>query len=284
MNPLPPRAGLGVRAAHYAQVLDYTGDPGWYEVHSENFFADGGAAWRLLDRLAERAPLSFHGVGLALGSSDPADRSHLDALARLVERYQPASVSEHLSWGHNGGWHSNELLPMPYTEESVELLAGRVQAVQQRLGRRILVENVSCYLRFAHDTLSEWDFVNAVCARAGCGLLLDVANIHVNSVNHGFDAATWLAEIPAGQVGEIHLAGHQEVYWGLVDTHDGAVAEVVWRLYEQALERFGPVATVVEWDHALPSFEELLAEGAKAQALIDRAARRRKGGSAVVAG
>lgn len=271
MTGLPPRAGIGVRAAHYQDVLSSTVEPAWYEVHSENFFAAGGPSWRLLERLAERAPLSLHGVGLALGSADPLDRAHLEQLARLVERFQPAQVSEHLCWGHAAGWHSNELLPMPYTEEAVEHLAVRIRAVQERLGRRILVENVACYLRYTQDSLSEWDFVRAVCERADCGLLLDVANIHVNACNHGFDAREFLAGVPAGRVGEIHLAGHQVQDWGLIDTHDGPVADTVWELYAAALEHCGPVATLVEWDHALPEFAVLLAERARADALLAEA-------------
>ncbi len=272
MSRLPPRAGLGVRAAHYQEVLDHPDPPAWFEVHSENFFAEGaGAAWRVLDRLAERAPLSLHGVGLSLGSVDPLDAAHLDALARLVERYQPAAVSEHLCWGHAGGWHSNELLPLPYTSEVVEHLARRIDQVQQRLGRRILVENVSCYLRYVHDQFSEWDFVRAVCERADCELLLDINNIHVNAVNHGFKGEDFLAGVPAERIREIHLAAHQAQSWGLVDTHDGPVAAAVWALYQVALERFGPIATVVEWDHALPPFADLLAEGGRVQVLLDQA-------------
>jgi uncharacterized protein (UPF0276 family) len=270
---LPPRAGIGVRAAHYQAILDHAGDPGWYEIHSENFFADGGPALLLLDQLARRAPLSFHGVGLGLGSVDPIDPQHLETLARLVERYAPAAVSEHLCWGHAGGWFANDLLPMPYTEAAVDLLAARIGAVQDRLRRPLLIENVSSYVRFATDEMEEWEFATAVCRRAGCYLLLDINNIHVNASNHGFSAEDFLLGIDPGLVRELHLAGHQATPWGLIDTHDTSVAPEVWSLYRRALRRFGPVATLVEWDHQLPPFETLLGEIGRAAGMLAELAR-----------
>jgi uncharacterized protein (UPF0276 family) len=266
---LPPRAGIGVRAAHYAEVLNHPADLGWCEVHSENFFAEGGPALRVLDQIAERYPLSLHGVGLGLGSVEPPDPAHLRALQRLVARYRPASVSEHLCWSSCGGWHSNELLPMPYTEEAVELLAQRIAQLQDLLGRQVLIENVSCYLRYVDDTLSECDFVRAVCERAGCGLLLDVNNVYVNACNHGEDPQVFLAGLPSALVAQIHLAGFERGPWGLIDTHSTPVAEPVWLLYAAALRRFGQVPTLIEWDHQLPPFATLLAEAARAQQLID---------------
>ena len=271
MTRLPSRAGVGVRTAHYAEVLAHPTDLAWCEVHSENFFAEGGPAIRLLDTLAERHPLSFHGVGLGLGDLAPLETTHLAALQRLVARYQPAAVSEHLCWSGHGGWHSNDLLPLPYTEEAVDYLAHRVATVQDVLGRQILVENVSCYVRFHADRLSEWEFAVAVCERAGCALLLDVNNIHVNASNHGYDARAFLNGIPRGLVQQIHLAGFTETPWGLVDSHSAPVAPAVWALYAEALERFGPLPTLIEWDHALPPFADLLAEAQHAQRLLDAA-------------
>ena len=265
MIDLPPCAGIGVRVAHYGALRSWTGPLGWCEVHSENFFADGGPALALLDHLAERTALSFHGVGLSLGSVGPLDAAHLRALDRLVQRYQPAHVSEHLCWSAHGAWHSNDLLPMPYTDEAVRHLAARVSEVQDRLGRQILVENVSCYLRFACDELSEWDFAAAVCAEAGCALLLDLNNVYVNACNHGFSATDFIAGIPLGLPREIHLAGFETTPWGLIDTHGTPVSEPVWALYEAALARFGPVPTLIERDQNLPPLADLLAEAARAE-------------------
>ncbi len=272
MTSLPPRAGLGVRAAHYTALLDAPErsptPPAWCEVHSENFFAEGGPALRVLDRLTERWPLSLHGVGLALGSVAPLDAVHLARLQALERRYRPALVSEHLCWGRLGDWHSNDLLPLPYTEEAVALLAARVDQVQDTLGRQILLENVSCYVRFAADQLTEWEFAAAVCERSGCGLLLDVNNIYVNACNHGYDATDFLQGIPVHLPQEIHLGGHEATPWGLVDTHGAPVAEPVWSLYAQALARFGAVPTLIERDNDLPPLPVLLAEVARADDLL----------------
>ena len=268
---LPPRAGIGVRAAHYTSLLSlpHSDDTvGWCEVHSENFFASGGPALQVLHQLAERWPVSLHGVGLALGSVAPLEAGHLAELKVLERRCQPAQVSEHLCWGRTGDWHSNDLLPMPYTEEAVELLAGRVRQVQDVLGRQILVENVSCYVRFAADQLTEWEFAAAVCERAGCGLLLDVNNLYVNACNHGFAATDFLAGLPLHLPQEIHLGGHDITPWGLVDTHGAAVSAPVWALYQAALTRFGAIPTLIERDNAIPPLPELVAEAARADHLL----------------
>ena len=277
---LPPRAGLGVRAAHYTQLLSVPSGaelPGWCEVHSENFFAEGGPALRVLDQLRARWPLSLHGVGLALGSVAPLDRQHLKQLQALERRYKPALVSEHLCWGRHGDWHSNDLLPLPYSEEAVECIADRIGQVQQALGRQILVENVSCYVRFAVDQMSEWEFAVAVCDRAGCGLLLDVNNIYVNACNHGFEASDFLRGIPEGLPQELHLGGFEPTPWGLVDTHGTPVSEPVWALYAEALMRFGPLPTLIERDNDLPALGTLLAEVARADQLLAKAAAAKAG-------
>lgn len=236
------------------------------EVHSENFFGDGGPALDWLERFRERHALSFHGVGLSLGSADALDERHLSRLARLVDRFAPAQVSEHLSWSSAGGRHANELLPLPFTREAAEHVAGRIARVQDRLRRRIAVENVTTYLRFARSEMSEWEFVRDVVRRAGCDLLLDVNNIHVNAVNHGYDARAFVEAIDPERVAEIHLAGHERIGGHLVDTHAARVAPEVWALYREVIERLGPRPTLIEWDAAIPSLDVLLDEARMADA------------------
>lgn len=267
---VPCAAGLGLRAPHVAHVLARTPSTAWFEVHSENYFAEGGRAARTLDAIRERYAVSLHGVGLALGSAEPLDRAHLARLQRLVERVRPGLVSEHLSWGRIPGRHLNDLLPMPYTEEALDHVAQRVNLVQDALGRRILVENVSSYYRFPESTIDEARFLVALAERTSCRLLLDVNNAHVNAVNHGLDAPAFIDAIPAGLVAEIHLAGHEARGDLLIDTHGTHVAPEVWRLYERAVARFGPQPTLIEWDTDIPAFEVLEAEAARAQSILDR--------------
>jgi uncharacterized protein (UPF0276 family) len=223
---------------------------------------------RLLGRIRERYPLSFHGVGLSIGSTDPLDRTHLASLARLVRDFEPMLVSEHLSWSSSGGRFTNDLLPMPYTEESLRHMADRVRQVQDYLGRQILIENVSSYLRFAVSTISEWEFLGALAHESGCAILLDVNNVYVSAVNHGFNPRTYLNAVPRNAVQEIHLAGHStRAFDGrevLIDTHDAPVCDAVWRLYEAAVERFGHVPTLIEWDSNIPALLGLVAEAHKA--------------------
>ena len=266
---LAGRTGVGLRAPHYREVLDAVPDIGWLEVHSENYFADGGPAVAALDDLRTDYPLSLHGVGMSLGSADPLDRAHLAKLARLAARVEPALVSEHLSWSSIDGRYANDLLPLPYTEEALAHVVARVGEVQDALGRDILVENVSTYLAFAEATIPEWDFVAELARRSGCGLLLDVNNIHVNAVNHGFDPDRYLAAIPADKVAEIHLAGFDRSGDYLIDTHGAPVAPEVWALYARAIARFGPRPTLIEWDLDIPEFEVLAREAATAQAILD---------------
>jgi uncharacterized protein (UPF0276 family) len=237
-------------------------------VHSENFFAEGGAALAWLERFRSHYPLSLHGVGLSLGSADGIDERHVAKLERLVRRVDPRFVSEHLSWSALGGRHSNDLLPLPYTEEALALVVERVGALQERLRRPVLLENISTYHAFAESTLPEWEFVAEVARRSGCLLLLDVNNIHVNAVNHGFDARAYLAAIDAASVGEIHLAGHEESDGCLVDTHGKPVSAAVWSLYGAAVERFGERPTLVEWDTDIPALDVLLGEAGKAEAIL----------------
>ncbi|MBS0212042.1 MAG: DUF692 domain-containing protein [Proteobacteria bacterium] len=270
---MPAAAGIGLRAPHIDRVLRESPRVPWFEVHSENLFAEGGGLHAAMERIRADYPLSLHGVGLSLGSADGLDMAHLKRLAVLVDRYQPALVSEHLSWGAVDGRHGNDLLPLPFTEEAARLLVSRIGQVQDALGRELLVENISSYLRFRDGNYSEWDFVATIVQRSGCGLLCDVNNIFVNSVNHGFDPHVYLRALPKDAVREIHLAGftrkeHLPVPL-LIDTHDRLVAEDVWNLYADAIARFGSVPTLIEWDQDIPELEVLLAEAARAEEVLD---------------
>ncbi|MEO8674701.1 MAG: DUF692 domain-containing protein [Casimicrobiaceae bacterium] len=270
MSSLPPSgAGIGLRTPHVRQVREERPAVPWLEVHSENYYADGGPALAALLRIRADYPLSLHGVGMSLGSTDPLDRTHLAKLARLVARTEPALVSEHLCWSGVGGRVLNDLLPLPYTEEALAHVCARVAEVQDFLGRELLVENVSSYLAFAAATIPEWEFVAAVARRTGCKLLCDVNNIHVNAVNHGFDADAYLAALPRDAVAEIHLAGFEATDTCLIDTHGAPVAPEVWALYRRAIARFGPVPTLIEWDTDIPPLATLLAEAATAQRILE---------------
>ena len=262
-------AGIGLRTPHVRQVRDERPAVPWLEVHSENYYADGGPALAALLRIRADYPLSLHGVGMSLGSTDPLDRTHLGKLARLIARTEPALVSEHLCWSGVGGRALNDLLPLPYTEEALAHVCARVAEVQDFLGRELLVENVSSYLAFADATIPEWEFVAAVTRRTGCKLLCDVNNIHVNAVNHSFDADVYLAALPRDAVAEIHLAGFEATDTCLIDTHGAPVAPEVWALYRRAIARFGPVPTLIEWDTDIPPLATLLAEAATAQRILE---------------
>ena len=261
---LPARAGIGLRHKHHRQVVADRPAVAWLEVHSENFFAAGGEPLRVLEAVRQHYPLSLHGVGMSLGSSDELSERHLHKLKILVDRIQPAAISEHLCWSSVNGRFLNDLLPLPYTEEALSHVAGRIDRIQEVLGRTIMVENVSSYVRFAGPAYQEWEFLAAVSGRTGCGILLDVNNIHVSAFNHGFDPMAYLRGIPRDAVGEIHLAGYSEVDDFLVDTHSRPVQDVVWQLYAEALKRFGPVPTLIEWDNDIPPLEVLMAEAHKA--------------------
>ena len=269
ISPLSPvGAGIGLRSPHVAQVLAERPAVPWLEVHSENYYVDGGPALAALTRIRADYPLSLHGVGMSLGGSDPLDRAHLAKLARLAERVAPTLVSEHLCWSSVDGRHVNELLPLPYTEEALAHVCARVAEVQDLLGRELLVENVSSYLAFADATIPEWEFVAAVARRTGCRLLCDVNNIYVNAINHGFDADAYLAALPREAIAEIHLAGFDASGPCLIDTHGAPVAAEVWALYRRAIARFGPVPTLIEWDTDIPPLSTLLAEAATAQSIL----------------
>lgn len=274
---LPVAAGIGLRAPHHARVARELPAIPWLEVHSENFFVAGGPQLRLLDRVREHYPVSLHGVGLSIGSADALDTDHLAQLAALIERVQPAAVSEHLCWGAIGGMHANDLLPLPYSDAALAHLIARVGEVQDRLGRRILIENVSSYLRFAADVIPEWEFLAALAGASGCGILLDVNNVYVNARNHGFDAERYIAALPGAAIGEIHLAGHSVEHIDgaelRIDTHSTRVCEDVWALYEFTLARFGPRPTLIEWDSDIPALEVLIGEAHHAGRILQHASR-----------
>lgn len=269
MKSVPLAAGIGLRSPHVAHVLEAAPPVAWFEVHSENYFADGGPALETVDRVAARWPLSLHGVGLGLGSAEPLDREHLARLKRLVDRVRPGLVSEHLCWGRIAGRHFNDLLPLPYTAEALDLMASRVAQAQDALGRPILVENISAYWRFPESDIPEGEFLAALASRTGCGVLLDVNNLYVNQRNFGVDARAVMEAIPGEAVGEIHLAGFDATGPMLIDTHGAPVADDVWTLYAWALDRFGPRPTLVEWDTDIPAFEVLAGEAARAQSLLE---------------
>ena len=266
---IPARSGIGLRAPHYREILRQRPDIGWLEVHSENFFGEGGQPHDFLERLRDRYPLSLHGVGLGVGSTAPLNTVHLGKLRRLIRRYEPGLVSEHLCWSAAGGRHLNELLPLPCTEEALEHVCERVSAVQDLLGRRILLENVSTYLRFKHSTIPEWQFLSEVAVRTGCGILLDVNNVYVSAVNHGFDAREYLAAIPAAAVEEIHLAGYDDYGPCLIDTHGRAVTQDVWMLYRETVRRLGARPTLIEWDTDIPALGALIDEARKADRIAE---------------
>ena len=270
--------GVGLRPTHYPAILDDGLRADWFEVISENYMLRGGRPLHVLERVRAERPIVMHGVSLSLGATDPLNEAYLDDLRTLAARFEPAWVSDHLCWGSYGPHYAHDLLPLPYTEEALDHVARRVGAVQDRLGRQILVENVSSYVAYAHSVMSEWEFLSAVAERADCGILLDVNNIHVSAVNHGFDAEHYLAGIPVGRVGQIHLAGHTDNGTHLLDTHDHPVRAEVWDLYRSAVRRFGRISSLVEWDEHIPPFEDLLAESerarcAEAEVLADACAR-----------
>ncbi len=272
-DPIPARAGIGLRGEHYREIDRRRPVIGWLEVHTENYFGDGGLPHHFLSRLRESYPLSMHGVGLSLGSTDPLDREHLARVAALVARYQPDLVSEHLSWSSVNGLYANDLLPYPYTRESLNHFADRVERVQEYLGRQILIENPSTYLEYEDHDYAEADFLNELCRRSGCALLLDVNNVYVSCRNHRRDPRQFIDRIDGDLCAEIHLAGHTVNRFEdgelLIDTHSRRVASDVWRLFDHALDRIGARPTLIEWDTDLPQLDVLLDEARLADARLE---------------
>ena len=272
VESLPAGAGIGLRSPHVAEVLATRPALPWLEVHPENYLG-GGPAVRALDALRRDYPVTFHAVGLSVGSAGGVDRRHLDRIRSLVDRIQPALVSEHLAWSQADGAYLNHLLPLPYTEESLAVVCRNVDEVQTVLGRRVLVENPSAYLRFTASTIPEAEFLAALAQRTGCGLLCDVNNVHVTAQNLALDPIAYLDALPVAAVGEIHLAGHSvndvDGRSILIDDHGSPVGPAVWRLYEHAVRRFGAVPTLVEWDTDIPPLGVLVAEARQADARLE---------------
>lgn len=261
--------GIGLRPRHYRDVLTTRPVVPWFEVISENFMGtrggEGGRPLEILEQVRENYPVVLHGVSLNIGSTDPIRLDYLSRLKWLVRRIEPAWVSDHLCWTGVDGENLHDLLPLPYSSKVVRHVAERVAQVQDVLGRQILLENVSSYLTFMHSEMTEWEFLSEVARCADCGILLDVNNVYVSATNHQFDAREYLNGVPASRVGQLHLAGHDDGGSLLIDTHDRPVSRQVWELYEYAIERLGPINTLIEWDDKLPSLPKLLEEAARAR-------------------
>ena len=273
-DPIPASAGVGLKPLHYSDILNTAHPVGFFEFHAENYMCGGGAPHRYLAAVRDQFPLSMHGVGLSIGADQPLDKAHLNRLADLNDRYRPALFSEHLAWSSHGGAFFNDLLPVPYNSQSLDVVVGHIDEVQAAIGRQMLLENPSTYVAFETSTMAEVDFLGEIVLRTGCGLLLDVNNVHVSAVNHNADARRYLDAFPIEHVGEIHLAGHAPDTDNdgnplLIDAHDRPVADPVWNLYEYALSLTGPVPTLIEWDNDIPDWPILVAEAERAIAILD---------------
>ena len=277
---LPARAGVGFKPEHFTQINAGAQPVGFFEVHAENYMGAGGPPHAQLSRLREDYALSIHGVGLSIGSMQPLNREHLARLKTVCDRYEPESFSEHLAWSSHGEVFLNDLLPLPYTEETLARIIEHIDQVQSHLGRQMLLENPATYLLFEESTVPETTFLSEIVGRTGCGLLLDVNNVFVASTNHKLDPRAYLTDFPVQAVREIHLSGHSETVDDagaplLIDSHDTPVKDPVWALYGELLDRTGPVATLIEWDNDVPDWPVLSSEAEAAQVILDHAARRR---------
>ena len=274
-KPIPARAGVGLKAEHYQTILETNPDIGWFEVHPENYMGAGGPPHKYLTEIASRYPLSLHGVAASIGADQPLDQDHIDRLKALNERYMPGLFSEHLAWSSHDELFFNDLLPVPYREDSLERVIAHVDQLQSHLGRKILIENPSVYVAFESSTMSEIAFLEKLVARTGCGLLLDCNNVYVSATNQNYDPVAYLDAFPVEHVGEVHLAGFardedDEGELLLIDSHDREVADVVWQLYDHALKRSGAVPTLIEWDGNIPTWDVLFAEAERAEAILDQ--------------
>ena len=265
---IPARAGIGLRPHHFREIVEAPPPVAWMKIHPENYFGDGGTALHILEVIRDSYPLSFHGVGLSLGSTDPMDASHLGKLKALADRFEPVFLSEHLSWSSVGGRFFNELLPLSYTEESLSHVCARIDEVQTVLKRQLLIENITRYLTWEDSTIPEGVFMAELVKRTGCGILLDLNNLYVNAVNFHLDPVTVLEAIPSDAVHEIHLAGFDRVGRWLVDTHGQTVYPEVWSLYQWTLSHLGPRPTLIEWDTNLPPLAELVEQASQADAML----------------
>lgn len=262
--------GLGLRREHYAQVIVERPAIDWFEVITENFMVEGGRPLEVLEQVRANYPIVLHGVSMSIGSTDPINRRYLEDLARLARRFEPAWISDHLCWTSVGGRNLHDLMPLPYTEEALQHVVDHIHQVQDFLGRRILIENVSSYLAYTQSTMSEWEFLSAVAAEADCGILLDINNIYVSAFNHRFSATEYIDYIPRERVAQFHLAGHSHRGTHLLDTHDHPISEKVWALYDYAVQRFGGVSTLIERDDNIPELPELQKEAARAASAMER--------------
>lgn len=271
-------AGTSFKHQHLPAILADDTPGGFFEVHAENYMGAGGPPHAALTRIREDFPVSLHGVCMSIGGPQPLDKTHLARFKDLVDRYEPALVSEHLAWSTHETTFYNDLLPLPYTEATAARVADHIDEVQEMIGRRLLLENPSTYVTFRESTMSETAFIRKLVKRTGCGLLLDVNNVFVSATNHGYSALDYLGDFPLEHVGEIHLAGHAEQQDDegellLVDSHDGPVADAVWKLYEMVIARTGPIPTLIEWDSAIPDWPVLKREATAAQRILDRHAQ-----------
>jgi uncharacterized protein (UPF0276 family) len=259
--------GVGLRSVHFPDVEDGRARIDWFEAISENFMIRGGRPLRILDQVRRIAPVALHGVSLSIGSTDPLSDDYLNDLVALAERVEPAWISDHLCWGSVGTHYAHDLLPLPYTEEALAHVVARIDRVQERLGRQILIENVSSYLTYFQSAMPEWEFLSEIARRSDCGILLDVNNVYVSAVNHGFDPSAYLAGVPSARIGQIHLAGHTDEGTHLLDTHDAPVRAEVWDLYREVVARVGRVSTLIEWDEHIPAWSVLVAEAERARSV-----------------
>lgn len=276
-DPIPARAGVGFKLEHCREIIDQRPDVGWFEVHAENYMEAGGAPHHFLTLVRERYPLSVHGVGLSIGADAPLDRAHLGRLKTVCDRYQPGLVSEHLAWSTHEGIYLSDLLPLPYNRDTLQRVCDHIDEVQLFLGRAILLENPSTYVRFESSDMTEVDFLTAIVKATGCGLLLDVNNVYVSATNHGHDAAAYIDSFPMGHVGELHLGGYAEDSDDigarlLIDAHGSQVADYVWALYERTTARGGTKPTLIEWDNDIPTWSALHAEAQRADRILARRA------------
>ena len=270
---IPARAGVGLKGEHYDAILGGRPDIGWFEIHAENYMGAGGPPHHYLERIRDIYPISLHGVGLSIGSDQPLDQDHLRRLQALNERYKPGLFSEHLAWSTHDGVYHNDLLPVPYTEETAGRVAGHIAEVQDALGRRMLLENPSTYVTFEDSTMSEIAFLEEVVRKSGCGLLLDVNNVFVSAVNHGYSPERYIDDFPLDVVGEIHLGGHAEDEDDdgkrlLIDAHDREVVDPVWALYARVIDKAGALPTLIEWDNDVPAWDILFAEAGRADTVL----------------
>ncbi|MDX1724341.1 MAG: DUF692 domain-containing protein [Pseudomonas sp.] len=282
---LPSRAGIGLKSQHYQQILEANPAVGFFEVHAENYLVAGGPFHHYLGLIRERYPLSIHGVGLSIGAQQPLDREHLERLASLLERYQPQAFSEHLAWSSHGDVFLNDLLPLAYDTATLDRVCAHIDQVQSRLQRQLLLENPATYVEFANSSMDEAAFIGEVVRRTGCGLLLDVNNAYVSSINHHWDVQAYLRALPLHAVGEIHLAGFAEDRDAagdrlLIDNHGAPVDDAVWRLYSEVLQLIGATPTLLERDNAIPPLDLLLEEAQRAQTLLDATQPTRRQASA----